>query len=340
MGDPGGVGPEVVIMALGQPEISGLLAPLLVGDLATWRAAAVLAGADPARLVEVPDPDDAVLDFGLSQSRPEAGRWPVWCPGGARRPDGGFAMGTLSAGNGRAAHACIVGAARLALAGRIDAVCTAPIAKEAMYAAGFEFPGHTEILADVCGGVPVRMMLEGGGLRAVLQTIHVPLASVPGLLTAESILETLRIAGAWFARHADGGRPARIAVCGLNPHAGEGGHFGREEIDIIVPAINAARAAGIDATGPWPGDTVFHRALQGEFDAVVAMYHDQALIPVKTLDFHGGVNITLGLPIVRTSPDHGTAFDLAGTGRADPRSMMAALRRAAELGLGVTPESQ
>jgi 4-hydroxythreonine-4-phosphate dehydrogenase len=240
-----------------------------------------------------------------------------------------FVVGKINAANGRAAHACIVAAVNALLSGHADALCTAPIAKEAMFTAGFDFPGHTELLSRLCGNAPVRMMLEGGGLHVVLQTIHVPLASVPSLLNRESILETLNIINRW-AKVYFGNHP-KIAVCGLNPHAGEGGHFGSEETEIISPAIKSAISDGIKCSGPYPADTVFHRAIRGDFDIVLAMYHDQALIPVKTLDFDHGVNTTIGLPIIRTSPDHGTAFDIAGKGMAKETSMTSAVLRAAQL---------
>jgi 4-hydroxythreonine-4-phosphate dehydrogenase len=244
-----------------------------------------------------------------------------------------FLVGKVSELSGRAAHTWIETAARLALDKRVDAISTAPISKEAIYAAGVQFPGHTELLADLCGGCDVRMMLVGGGLNVVLQTIHVALKDVPALLTTETTIRSLDMIQQWWARFYGGA--ARIAVCGLNPHAGEAGHFGTEEQEIIAPAIAAAAGAGLNVTGPYPADTVFHRMRQGDFDVVLAMYHDQALIPVKTLDFHGGVNLTVGLPIIRTSPDHGTAFEIAGKGLANESSMVAAILKAAELARGV-----
>lgn len=315
LGDPGGIGPEVVARALARPEVRSALRPLVIGSL---EALAV----HTARL-------DLSVTFHPAAPRredEEGNSIPVLDP----EPRlSGFRMGDVEAANGRAAHAWIVEGARLALAGEVEALCTAPISKEAMFAAGFRFPGHTELLAELCGGCEVRMMLEGGGLHAVLQTIHVPLATVPGLLSTGRIVETLRIMDRWGRRYMT---PApRIAVCGLNPHAGEGGHFGREDLDIIRPAVEAMRAEGMEVSGPHPADTVFHRAREGAFDMVLAMYHDQALIPVKTLDFHRGVNVTLGLPIIRTSPDHGTAFDLAGRGAASESSMVSALLRGADL---------
>jgi len=219
-----------------------------------------------------------------------------------------------------------------AVAGRVRAVVTAPLSKEAMNAAGHRYPGHTEILAEVAGGVPVRMMLANQELRTVLVTIHTPLRQAIEQLTTDSILETIRLTHAHLL--ATGFAP-RIAVAGLNPHAGEGGLIGREEIDMIEPAVAAARREGIDATGPHAPDTVFMRARGfAEFDVVIAMYHDQGLIPVKYLGLEDGVNITVGLPFVRTSPDHGTAFDIAGKGVADTRSLAAAIRMADEMSRG------
>ena len=247
------------------------------------------------------------------------------------------AVGRVDARAGAAAAACIRHGAGLALQGAVSALVTAPIHKEALAAAGVGFPGHTEMLqalaapAGTTSVPPVRMMLANEQLRTVLVTIHVSLRRAIDLLSTELILETLRITHHSAARWGQA-RP-RIAVAGLNPHAGEGGLFGDEEIRLITPAIEAARAEGIDARGPFAPDTVFMRARHapdhpGEFDVVVAMVHDHGLIPVKYLGVEQGVNVTLGLPYVRTSPDHGTAFDIAGTGRADASSLQAAWRMA------------
>ena len=245
----------------------------------------------------------------------------------------------MDARAGAAAARCIEHAVRLARGAEIAAIVTAPIHKEALSAAGVAFPGHTEMLQALSVGAgepppPVRMMLANEELRTVLVTIHMSLRRAIDAVTFDAVLQTLRI-----SRHAAArwGMPApRIAVAGLNPHAGEGGLFGDEEIRIIAPAVQAARAEGIDATGPFAPDTVFMRARQaaghpGEFDIVVAMTHDHGLIPVKYLGVEQGVNVTLGLPFVRTSPDHGTAFDIAGTGRADAASLLAALQMARQL---------
>jgi 4-hydroxythreonine-4-phosphate dehydrogenase len=224
---------------------------------------------------------------------------------------------------------CIEAAVGLIQAGRARALVTAPIHKEALHAAGSPYPGHTEMLQALAGGVPVRMMLANEELRTVLVTIHCSLREAIDRVTRQSVLETLRITGAALRRM--GLAAPRIAVAGLNPHAGEGGLFGDEEIRHIAPAIAEARAEGWDASGPFAPDTIFMRARRGEFDVVVAMVHDHGLIPVKYLGVEEGVNVTLGLPFVRTSPDHGTAFDIAGQGRADPASLAAALAMARRL---------
>lgn len=325
MGDACGIGPETLARAVA----AGATGPaLVVGDVAVMRRAVAQCGLllPVARLDRPADaltaPPDCIAVWqppGLLER----------CPGLAER-----AMGQVHADAGRAAAWCIEAAAGLALRGEVAAIVTAPIHKEALAAAGVRFPGHTELLQSLAGGAPVRMMLANDELRVVLVTIHVALRRAIELLDFDSVLQTLRIAhrsGAAWGRAAP-----RIAVAGLNPHAGEGGLFGDEEIRFIAPAVAAARAEGIDAHGPYAPDTVFMRARHapghpGEFDLVVAMTHDHGLIPVKYLGVEHGVNITLGLPFVRTSPDHGTAFDIAGTGRADASSLIAAIRMARQL---------
>jgi 4-hydroxythreonine-4-phosphate dehydrogenase len=245
-------------------------------------------------------------------------------------------IGKLSSIAGEYAFQSIVAATRAVLMGRARALVTAPIHKEAMHLAGHLYPGHTELLAELAGGVPVRMMLANPELRTVLVTIHMSLRKALDAITENAILETLKITDASLRRFGIGHeRPERapsLAVAGLNPHAGEAGLFGREEIDIIAPAIARARSLGIHAQGPFAPDTVFMKArgLQ-QFDAVIALYHDQGLIPVKYLGVEQGVNVTLGLPFVRTSPDHGTAFDIAGHGLADASSMLSAIDMADQL---------
>jgi 4-hydroxythreonine-4-phosphate dehydrogenase len=240
-----------------------------------------------------------------------------------------FAAGELSAEAGRAAHDAIVRAVEDARNGDIAAIATAPINKEAFRLAGLRWSGHTDLLADLTGARDVAMMFYSDELRVVLATIHIALAEVPRVLTAALMERTIALTARELPRF-DKVEP-RIAVAGLNPHAGERGLFGREEGDVIVPAIEACRARGIDVSGPFPADTVFVRARRGEFDVVIACYHDQGLIPVKLVAFGKAVNVTLGLPIIRTSVDHGTAFDIAGKGVADPDSMIAAVLLAARL---------
>ncbi|MEL7461891.1 MAG: 4-hydroxythreonine-4-phosphate dehydrogenase PdxA [Pseudomonadota bacterium] len=227
--------------------------------------------------------------------------------------------------------AAIRDGAALAATGAASGLVTAPISKKALIdGAGFAFPGHTELLADLARVDRVVMMLAGPDLRVVPATIHIPLADVPAALTQSLIMETVTVlARDLTARF--GLKAPRIALAGLNPHAGEGGAMGREEIEVITPAITALQAQGHAVTGPWPADTMFHAAARARYDAAVCMYHDQALVPLKTLAFDEGVNVTLGLPFVRTSPDHGTAFDIAGQNKADPSSMIAALRLAAKM---------
>jgi 4-hydroxythreonine-4-phosphate dehydrogenase len=323
MGDACGVGPEIIAMALARGALPG---GFVVGDVDVLRRAAAIA-ALPLRVslpvVEIGHPADALdLPPRCVPVLPVAGL----AQGLAQLP-----FGRVDARAGAAAAACIRAAVALARRGEVAAIVTAPIHKEALAAAGEPYPGHTELLQAEASGngtpSPVRMMLANDELKTVLVSIHVSLRRAIEAVTTEAVLETLRIAHDSAARW---GRPRpRIAVAGLNPHAGEGGLFGDEERRFIAPAIEAARMEGIDARGPFAPDTVFMRARHapdhpGEFDLVVAMYHDQGLIPVKYLGVERGVNVTLGLPFTRTSPDHGTAFDLAGTGRADPASLIAA----------------
>jgi 4-hydroxythreonine-4-phosphate dehydrogenase len=239
--------------------------------------------------------------------------------------------GAPAAENAAAVIAVIARAVALAMAGEASAICTAPIHKKALKdGAGFAFPGHTEYLAHLAGVGRVVMMLACEALRVVPVTIHIPLAAVPGALTAELLAATIRIAREGLIRDFGFEEP-RLAVAGLNPHAGEGGAMGGEETLLIAPVLESLRAEGFAIAGPLAADTMFHPAARARYDAAICMYHDQALIPIKTLDFAGGVNVTLGLPFVRTSPDHGTAFDIAGRGIADPSSLIAALRMAREM---------
>ena len=323
MGDACGIGPEIVLKACAARATVPGAPPLVVyGDPGVLAREARALGLD-AEPVPVARAGDAVA------ARRAAGRTVVPVVACSGLP-ADLPRGVVDARAGAAAHAAIVAASRAAMAGEVRAVVTAPIHKEALAAAGVKHPGHTELLAELAGVREVRMMLANDELRTILVTIHVPLRAAIDAITREAVRDTIAIADAGL-RRLGVARP-RIAVAGLNPHAGEGGLMGREEIETIAPAIADARAAGIDATGPWPGDTVFMRA-RGfrEFDVVVAMYHDQGLIPVKYLGLDAGVNVTVGLPFVRTSVDHGTAFDLAGRGVADPRSLLAAIELAKTL---------
>ena len=239
------------------------------------------------------------------------------------------AMGQVSAVAGRAAYDTLVRAVGDARAGHVDAIATAPVNKAAFAAAGLPWKGHTDLLGHLCGVPRVAMMFHAPMLKVVLATVHVALRDVPALLTREHVAATLELTAIELPRF--GVTRPRIALAALNPHAGEGGLFGREDDDVLAPAVADVRAAGHDVRGPFPADTVFVRATRGEFDCVVACYHDQGLVPVKLLAFGSAVNVTLGLPIVRTSVDHGTAFDIAGQGVADPGSLVHAVRLAADL---------
>jgi 4-hydroxythreonine-4-phosphate dehydrogenase len=249
----------------------------------------------------------------------------IYAPPAADR----FVPGQLSAEAGRAAYDCIVRAVADAQSGVVDAIATAPVNKLALAHAGLPWKGHTDLLAHLCDVSEVRMLFYARELIVVLATVHIPLAEVPRQLTRQQLLDTLRLTGAAMPQF--GVERPRIAVAGLNPHAGEDGLLGGEEQSTLIPAIDEARSLGLDVAGPLPADTVFTRASRGEFDAVVACYHDQGLIPIKLLAFGRAVNVTIGLPIVRTSVDHGTAFDIAGKGIADPSSMIEAVLLAARL---------
>ena len=240
-----------------------------------------------------------------------------------------FQPGEVSAEAGRASYDVIVRAVEAATTRDVEAIATAPISKLAFARAGLPWKGHTDLLAHLCNASPVAMLFHAPQLVVVLATVHVPLAEVPGLLTRERLRDTIRLTAEWLPRF--GARQPRIAVAGLNPHAGENGVLGLEDEAIIRPAVAEAAGTGIKVSGPWPADTIFVRASRGEFDAVIACYHDQGLIPVKLIAFGQAVNVTIGLPIIRTSVDHGTAFDIAGKGTADPGSMIEAVLLAARL---------
>ncbi len=312
MGDASGIGPEIIVKAFRAGELADAL---VLGDPAVLRRAGA--------------PMTAVVDSPADLAAVPPGCLPVLAVPGLPAGLAELSWGFVDARCGAAAARCIEAAVGWMQAGQGAAIVTAPIHKEALAAAGVPYPGHTEMLQALAGAPAVRMMLANEELKVVLVTIHQSLRSAIDAISFDAVLHTLRItqaaAAAWQAT------PPRIAVAGLNPHAGEGGLFGREEIGIIAPAIRAACAEGIDARGPFAPDTVFMRARRGEFDVVVAMTHDHGLIPVKYLGVEQGVNVTLGLPFVRTSPDHGTAFDIAGGGQADPASLVAALRMARRL---------
>ncbi len=316
MGDPVGVGPEIIVLALRDPAVYDLCRPLVLGDLtALARARDLLAPELSLHLVEHPAEGKYIpgtLDlWALSHLEPEDCRY------GLPTPAGGAAMVSY-----------ILTAIRLCQEGQAQGLVTGPISKMAMRLAGFDYPGHTELLAEKTGAAEVAMMLAGGNFRVVLATIHIPLAEVPERLSQEGLVRLLRLTHACLRRDFGLDRP-RLAVAALNPHASEGGLFGSEEQEVIIPAVLEAHGAGVAVSGPFPADTLFWRHAQGEFDAVIALYHDQGLIPLKLLHFMDAVNVTLGLPIIRTSVDHGTAYNLAGTGRAHPGSLSAALRMAA-----------
>lgn len=332
-GDSAGIGPEIIAKAF-RDHASELQGCFVAGDVATLRRA----------VQAITGPGQAHLPVAVIAAPQDAWTVPLRCIPVLQLPDmpPPAPWGQVSAQAGAAAAHSVQWAARAALRGEIAALVTAPLHKEALHAAGVDYPGHTELLqaeaaAHVGVGLaqmPVRMMLANHELRTVLVSIHVSLRQAIEAVTFDNVLQTLRITHDALTRML--GRAPRIGVAGLNPHAGEGGLFGQEELTIIAPAVAAARAEQINAQGPFAPDTIFMRARDvdaraGEFDVVLAMYHDQGLIPVKYLGVEQGVNVTLGLPLVRTSPDHGTAFDIAGQGVADASSLLEAVRMAQRL---------
>jgi 4-hydroxythreonine-4-phosphate dehydrogenase len=317
MGDAAGIGPEIIVKALAVPEVYEISRPVVVGDVRRLRKAAKIVGSK-LTVKAVDGPEDAKYRLGA-----------IDCVDLAVVPDD-LPFGKLSAVAGDAAYKFIERAVELAMAGRIDGICTAPLNKEALHAGGHPFPGHTELLASLSGTPEVSMMLATPKMRVIHVTTHIGLLDAIDKIEPGLVERTIRRGHDALVRA--GMQRPRIAVCAINPHAGEGGLFGRgEEEKKIIPGIEAARARGIQVEGPLPADTLFFRAGRGDFDLVVAMYHDQGHGPVKVLGLEAGVNITVGLPFVRTSVDHGTAFDIAGTGRADERSMVQALRDAVAL---------
>lgn len=312
LGDINGIGPEVALKAVYRKRWPAGTQFVFIGhpDILAQQASRFALPAPRAAMLEDPPQKRAICwapaRLGLS-----------WNPG-AIVPDASAAAGEW-----------ILAGVDACLRGQLDALVTAPISKEGFQRAGIQVPGHTEMLADLCGVTRFGMMLFGGPLRVVIATRHLPLREVPDAVTPKAVEEAVTLTAEalpWL-----GARRARIAVCGLNPHAGEGGALGTEDDAVIRPVVERLRAQGIRVSGPLPGDTVFHQAAAGDYDAVVAMYHDQGLAPLKLIAFDSGVNLTLGLPIVRTSPDHGTAFAIAGKNRANPASMIEALRWAIAL---------
>jgi 4-hydroxythreonine-4-phosphate dehydrogenase len=323
MGDAAGVGPEVIMKSLGHSEVQAMCRPLVIGDAARLEAAGAIVGSTlRVCRVDAEEIEDAAFDSDhVNCVEPDSA---------TRLIPADLPWGKLSAVAGEAAYRYVELAAHLAMEGRVAAICTAPLNKEALQAAGHKFPGHTELLAHLTGTPEVSMMLTTPKLRVLHVTTHIGLIDAidkiePGLVERTITRGQEALVRIGIAR-------PRIAVCGINPHAGENGLFGRgEEESKIVPAIEACRRRGWNVDGPLPADTVFFRAQRGDFDLVIAMYHDQGHGPVKVLGLESGVNITVGLPVIRTSVDHGTAFDIAGTGVADERSMVEALRAAVEL---------
>jgi 4-hydroxythreonine-4-phosphate dehydrogenase len=320
LGDPAGIGPEIVLKALRSAEVYSICRPLVVGDRRMLeRAAGSMVGQAPLAF------ELAGADPGLARYEP--GRLTLLDLHNADPQD--CPVGQMSAAAGRAAVEYVCSACDLAMAGQAAAVVTAPLNKAAMQLAGFHYAGHTELLAERTHAGKVRMLLVGPKLRVIHVSTHVSLTKAIQLVTRSRVEEVISLANS--ACRALGVPHPRIAVAGLNPHAGEGGMFGRQDIEHIIPAVEAARAHGLEVSGPLPPDTVFLRAVQGEFDIVVAMYHDQGHIPMKLLAFDSGVNVSIGLPIIRTSVDHGTAFDIAGRGRARPDSLLAAIQVAVQM---------
>lgn len=319
LGDPAGIGPEVILGAWMRLKAERRAPPaFVVGGPELLRAAAERLGID-CQIVPIADPVEAL--FAAAVGLPVLAGF-----------DGALTPGRPSPDGARLALASLQWGTKFALSEVAVGLVTAPVAKGALAAIGWDYPGQTEFLADACGQSyrDAVMMLAGPSLRTVPLTVHVPLAEVPALLSADLITHKARIVAAGLRRDFRVLAP-RLAIAALNPHAGEGGQFGDEEARLIAPAIAALQAEGIDAFGPVPGDALFTPRMRGTYDAALCMYHDQALIPLKALEVDEGVNVTLGLPIIRTSPDHGTAFDIAGKGLADPGAMAAAIVMAADM---------
>ena len=317
MGDGAGVGPEVVVRALADPEVRSLCRPVVIGDLSRLRDAARITGVQ-VEPHTVDHPEDATFEPGTIEVI-DLGLLPA-----------DLAYGELSPIAGDAAYQYVKVASELAVAERVQAICTAPLNKEALHAGGHRYPGHTELLAELCGVEEVSMMLSTPTVKVIHVTTHIGLVDAIERIDDALVERTIRRGDATLR---DAGLPRRrIGVCGINPHAGENGLFGRgEEAEKVEPAVHRCRADGLDVQGPLPADTAFFLASRGDYDLIVAMYHDQGHAPVKVLGLEAGVNISVGLPVIRTSVDHGTAFDIAGSGEVDAGSMIEALRQAAAL---------
>ncbi len=317
MGDPAGIGPEIIVQALAEREVRRLCRPIVIGDARILDRAGRICR---SRLRPHPltSPEEATGGRGTLEVLDLKNIAPAQA-----------LFGQISAECGRAAVECVLKAVELARTGAIAGIVTAPLHKEAMQAAGFRYPGHTELIAERVGSADYSMLLIVGRLRVFHISTHLSLREACQQVKKERILQVIRIAQQTLRDL--GVRRPRIAVAGLNPHAGEGGLFGREEIEEIAPAVAEAKRMDLPVSGPYPPDALFAAAKRGEWEAIVAMYHDQGHVPLKMIGFEKGVNVTAGLPIVRTSPDHGTAFDIAGKGVANPSSLIAAIRLAARL---------
>ncbi|UCG78410.1 MAG: 4-hydroxythreonine-4-phosphate dehydrogenase PdxA [Nitrospirota bacterium] len=314
MGDPGGIGPEVVVKAVSDRSVRERVIPLIVGNRNVIREAIGLTGSKISLIEDISWMSDTEKVYFVSIDE-----------------SGHLTRSEPSAAGGTAAVESIKKAVSLCLERKVHAVVTAPISKEAVKLAKYSWPGHTEMIAELTGAGRTAMMFAGPRLKVILATIHVPIRSVPALINEERVADTLDMAR--IASRMLSIEHPRIGVAGLNPHAGEGGMFGTSEKKAIGPAIIKARERGLDVSGPYPPDTIFRKALDGKFDIIVAMYHDQGLIPFKMIHFDSGVNTTIGLPIIRTSPDHGTAYDIAWRGVADPSSMIEAILMAERMNL-------
>jgi 4-hydroxythreonine-4-phosphate dehydrogenase len=322
MGDPAGIGPEIIVKALQLPKVWRVCRPLIIGSRPILEQ--TIHSLNISLRIDSVDGHD---EYSAKQAF-RRGHLPLFDP--FSKPVRSIRTGRVSAKAGEMAVMCIQSAVRFAQASYVGGMVTAPINKEAMHLAGHCYPGHTEMLADLTKAKESGMMIMGGPLKIIFTTTHVPLRDVAKTLTISNIFKAIRLAHVGM-KQLFGIKKPRIAVAGFNPHAGEHGLFGDEETRLILPAITRAKAQRIDCSGPHPADTMFAKALTGAFDALVALYHDQGLIPLKTVAFGHCVNITVGLPILRTSVDHGTAFDIAGKGIADPTSLVDAIVMAAQL---------